>query len=71
MAALGLLYTMAAMGGLGIPRRAYLLPLTDLTYAVVLLLFAAKTGPRAGSIPDTASQAKDSETHSGKGCRLE
>jgi cytochrome c oxidase subunit 1 len=41
VAALGLLYTMAAMGGLGIPRRAYPLPVTDPTYPAVLLLFAA------------------------------
>jgi len=40
-AALGLLYTMAALGGLGIPRRTYPLPLTDPTYVAVLLLFAA------------------------------
>jgi hypothetical protein len=46
VAALGLLYTMAATGGLGIPRRAYPLPLTDPTYAVVLLLFAAKLALR-------------------------
>jgi cytochrome c oxidase subunit 1 len=41
VAALSLLYTMAAMGGLGIPRRAYPLPVTDPTYPAVLLLFAA------------------------------
>jgi heme/copper-type cytochrome/quinol oxidase subunit 1 len=41
VAALGLLYTMAAMGGLGIPRRAYPLPTTDHTTVAVLTLFAS------------------------------
>ncbi len=41
MATLGLLYIMAAMGGLGIPRRAHPIAVTEPTYPAVPLLFAA------------------------------